>query len=176
MTYTYDDNNIFALILRGDIPNNTVEETEHTLAFRDIEPQAPVHVLVIPKGKYVNYDHFAAQASDAEIVDFNRTLAKIVEDEGVAPGGGGEGYRLIVNTGPHGHQDVSHMHVHILGGRTMGRMLTRGCTGASTPCRACLHRYHVQKPNLERSHHKCPRTPPKQKKPPSPVYRVTAAR
>lgn len=123
MDYTYDDENIFARILRGDIPNNTVAETEHTLAFRDIQPQVPVHVLVIPKGKYVNFDHFATEASDTEIVDFNRTLGRVISGEGVAPGDGGEGYRLIANAGLHGVQDVPHMHVHILAGRRLGRML-----------------------------------------------------
>ncbi|MFQ5623702.1 MAG: HIT domain-containing protein [Paracoccaceae bacterium] len=125
MAYEYDDQNIFAMILRGEIPNNTVLETEHTLAFRDIQPQAPVHILVIPKGSYVNYDHFAATASDAEIVDFHRTVARVAESEEIAPGGGGEGYRLISNIGENGHQEVAHMHVHILGGRLLGRMLQR---------------------------------------------------
>jgi len=115
----YDDQNIFARILRGEIPNKTVLETEHTLAFEDIAPQAPVHVLVIPKGKYVTYADFAANASDAEIVDFHRTLATICEQTGV----NGEGHRLISNAGAHGVQEVPHMHVHILGGRPLGRML-----------------------------------------------------
>ena len=86
MAYDYDDQNIFAMILRGDIPNDTVMETEHTLAFRDIYPQAPVHILVIPKGAYVTIDHFAAQASAEEITDFHRVVAAICADTGVAPG------------------------------------------------------------------------------------------
>lgn len=123
MAYEYDDANIFARILRGEIPNDTVAETEHTLAFRDIRPHTPVHVLVIPKGRYVTYDHFAAEASDAEIVDFSRTLARLCAELGVAPGAGGAGWRLISNAGPDSHQEVPHMHVHILAGRPLGPML-----------------------------------------------------
>jgi len=125
MAYTYDDQNIFAKILRGEIPNNTVLETEHTLAFRDINPQAPEHVLVIPKGRYVNYDHFASAASDAEIVDFTRAIGKVCSMIGVCPEDGGMGYRMIANTGEAGVQEVPHMHLHILGGRVLGRMLQR---------------------------------------------------
>jgi len=123
MGYEYDRENVFARILRGEIPNATVMETEHTLAFRDIRAQAPVHVLVIPKGAYVNFDHFGAEASDAEIADFTRVVAKLCAEMEVAPGEGGGGYRLIANAGVHGLQEVPHMHVHILGGRTLGRML-----------------------------------------------------
>lgn len=124
MAYEYDEGNIFARILRGEIPNRTAAETEHTLAFHDIRPQAPVHVLVIPKGPYVTYDHFAAEASEAEIVDFHRTLARLCADLGVAPGAGGPGCRLIANCGEDAHQEVPHMHVHILGGRPLGPMLS----------------------------------------------------
>lgn len=123
MPYDYDDQNVFARILRGEIPNDTVIETEHTLAFRDIRPQAPVHVLVIPKGPYVSFDQFGAEASDAEIVDFTRVVGKVCAELDVAPGEGGGGYRLIANSGAHGVQEVPHMHVHILGGRRLGRML-----------------------------------------------------
>ena len=125
MPYAYDDQNIFARILRGEIPNKAVLETEHTLAFEDIQPQAPVHVLVIPKGPYVCYDHFAAEASEAEIVDFTRAVAEICRMTGIAPGGGGEGYRAIANTGTNGVQEVQHFHLHLLGGRVLGRMLGR---------------------------------------------------
>lgn len=118
--YSYDDQNIFAKILRGDIPNKTVIETEHTLAFEDIAPQAPVHVLVIPKGPYVTFDHFASEASDAEITDYVRTIGKLCQKLGVAPT---DGYRLIANAMTAGVQDVPHLHVHILGGRVLGRML-----------------------------------------------------
>ncbi|MDF3605992.1 histidine triad nucleotide-binding protein [Paracoccus sp. DMF-8] len=119
---TYDDQNVFAKILRGEIPNNTVAETEHTLVFRDIRPQAPVHVLVIPKGAYVSFDDFAANASDAEILDFMRTAAGVARDEGVSLDAG-NGFRAIANTGEDGVQEVPHFHLHILGGRVLGRML-----------------------------------------------------
>ncbi|CUH15541.1 HIT-like protein [Jannaschia seosinensis] len=119
----YDDQNIFARILRGEIPNATVAETEHTLAFDDITPQAPVHVLVIPKGRYVSYDDFHANASDAEIVDFHRTAARICAERGVALPG--DGFRAITNAGVHGVQEVPHFHLHLIGGRPLGRMLAR---------------------------------------------------
>lgn len=119
---TYDDQNVFAKILRKEIPNSTVAETEHTLVFRDIRPQAPVHLLVIPKGPYVSFDDFAANASDAEIVDFMRTAARVAKDEGVSLDTG-KGFRAVANTGEHGVQEVPHFHLHILGGRVMGRML-----------------------------------------------------
>ena len=121
MPYDYDDQNIFAKILRGEIPNDTVLETEHTLAFNDIQPQAPVHVLVIPKGAYVSYDHFAQEASEAEIVDYVRAIGEVCRREGVA----GDGFRMISNAGAHGVQEVPHLHVHILAGRPLGRMLEK---------------------------------------------------
>lgn len=123
MPYVYDDQNIFAKILRGEIPNDTVLETEHSLAFNDIAPQAPVHVLVIPKGAYVTMDHFAAEASDAEIADYTRALHKVVAQLGIGPGADGQGYRTIVNAGEAGVQEVPHLHTHILSGRMLGRML-----------------------------------------------------
>ncbi|WP_439522526.1 histidine triad nucleotide-binding protein [Marivita sp.] len=119
MAYVYDDQNIFAKILRGEIPNDTVLETDHTLAFRDIQPQAPVHVLVIPRGPYVCYDHFAREASDAEIIDFNRAVGMVCKMEGLEDGG----YRIISNAGEAGVQEVPHLHIHVLGGRGLGRML-----------------------------------------------------
>ncbi len=121
MAYTYDDQNIFAKILRGEIPNDTVLETEHSLAFRDITPQAPHHVLVIPKGPYVTYDHFAAEASDAEIVDYTRAVGQICQMLGLEE----DGFRLISNAGRAGVQEVPHLHVHILAGRPLGRMLDK---------------------------------------------------
>jgi histidine triad (HIT) family protein len=124
MAYDYDPTNIFARILRGEIPNKTVLETAHSLAFHDITPQAPVHVLVIPKGPYVNFDHFGAEASAEEIADFARAVATITADLKVAPGAEGDGYRLIANSGEHSHQEVPHMHFHILAGRPLGRLLT----------------------------------------------------
>lgn len=120
MAYSYDPQNIFAKILRGEIPNKTVAETEHTLVFHDIHPHAPVHVLAIPKGAYVNLDHFAAEASAEEIVDFHRTVAKVIADLGLA---GVAGYRGITNAGRDGHQEVPHYHLHILGGRPLGRLV-----------------------------------------------------
>lgn len=123
MAYQYDTENIFAKILRKEIPNDTVLETEHTLAFRDIAPQAPQHVLVIPKGAYVTHDHFAAEATDAEITDFTRTVGRVCKMLAVSPVDGHDGYRLIVNAGRHGVQDVPHFHMHILGGKVLGRML-----------------------------------------------------
>ncbi len=123
MPYTYDDQNIFAKILRSEIPNDTVLETDHTLAFKDIQPQAPVHVLVIPKGAYVCHDHFAAEASETELVDFMRVTARICAMHGLSPGDGDDGFRVIANAGTHGVQEVPHYHLHILGGRPLGRML-----------------------------------------------------
>ena len=123
MAYIYDPENVFAKILRGDIPCDKVDESTHSLAFRDIAPQAPNHVLVIPKGAYVCFDHFALEASDEEIVDFNRMVGRICRDLGVQPGAGGGGYRLIANSGEAAIQDVPHMHMHILAGRPLGRML-----------------------------------------------------
>ncbi|SDY50147.1 histidine triad nucleotide-binding protein [Citreimonas salinaria] len=120
MPFEYDDQNIFAKILRGEIPNDTVLETEHSLAFRDIRPQAPIHVLVIPRGRYVSFDHFAQEASEAEIVDFVRAVGEVCRMAGVEA----DGFRLIANAGKHGVQDVPHLHVHILAGRSLGRMLS----------------------------------------------------
>ena len=117
----YDDQNIFAKILRGEIPNRTVYEDEWALAFHDINPQAPVHVLVIPKGAYVSWDDFTAKAPDAEILGFIGAVGHVARELGLpAPG-----YRLLANTGGHGHQEVPHLHVHIFGGRQMGLMLPR---------------------------------------------------
>lgn len=126
MPYIYDPQNIFARILRGEIPNKTVLETAHTLAFHDIGPQAPLHVLVIPKGPYMNFDHFAADASAEELVDFHRTAAQVVAMLDIAPGHGNAGYRTISNAGDDSHQEVPHFHMHILAGRPLGPMLTKG--------------------------------------------------
>ncbi len=115
----YDDTNVFARILRGEIPNATVAETEHTLAFADITPQAPVHVLVIPKGAYVDYADFHGRATEAEIVDFHRTAARVAVERGVEA----TGFRAIANAGGHAVQEVPHFHLHVIGGRPLGRML-----------------------------------------------------
>ena len=117
----YDPNNIFAKILRGEIPCKKVYEDDFALAFSDIKPKAPVHILVIPKGPYENAGDFAARAKDAEIVGFERALGKVIAEAKVA----GKGYRLIANAGLHGGQEVPHYHVHILGGCEMGPMLCR---------------------------------------------------
>ena len=117
----YDDQNIFARILRGEVPCQKVYEDDQALAFQDIAPQAPVHILVIPKGKYVSWDDFSAKASDDEIAAFVRAVGHVAREQGlVAPG-----YRLLANTGQHGHQEVPHLHVHLFGGRQMGVMLPR---------------------------------------------------
>lgn len=119
----YDDSNIFARILRGEIPNDTVGESAHSLAFRDIRPQAPIHVLVIPKGAYTDLADFSARASDEEIVDFARLLAKVAQENGLGLADGG--FRAISNAGTHGVQEVPHYHMHLLGGGGMGRMVSR---------------------------------------------------
>ena len=115
----YDDQNIFAKILRGEIPCKQVHEDEFCLAFHDIRPQAPVHVLVIPKGPYVSWDDFTAQAPDAMVAGFMRSVGEVTRILGLqAPG-----YRLMVNMGGHGHQEVPHLHVHIFGGRQFYQMI-----------------------------------------------------
>jgi diadenosine tetraphosphate (Ap4A) HIT family hydrolase len=118
---SYDENNIFARILRGEIPAQKVYEDDHVLAIHDIHPQAPTHILVMPKGKYVSFDDFSANASDAEIVAFTKATGRIAREAGVAE----TGYRLILNHGPHSHQEVPHLHAHILGGRPLGHLLAR---------------------------------------------------
>ena len=123
MSFRYDSNNIFAKILRGEIPNKTVLETVHSLAFEDINPQAPVHVLVIPKGPYVSIDHFTLEASDIEIIDYSRAIGEVCKITGVQLSSGGTGFRAIANTGNDGVQEVPHLHMHIIGGRVLGRML-----------------------------------------------------
>ena len=120
-TQPYDDQNVFARILRGEIPNKTVYEDEWALAFHDINPQAPLHVLVIPKGPYVSWDDFSARASEAEIAGFVRAVGKIARDNDLV----GPGYRLLANVGPDSGQEVPHLHIHLFGGRAMGPMLTR---------------------------------------------------
>lgn len=115
----YDPNNIFARILRGEIPNNTVHEDEHALAFHDINPQTPTHVLVIPKGAYVSFADFAAKASDAEIAGFWRLVGKVARDLGADD----SGYRILSNHGSDAHQEVPHFHVHIFAGTDLGRMI-----------------------------------------------------
>ena len=120
-TLPYDDSNIFARILRGEIPSKRVHEDEFALAFHDVNPQAPVHILVIPKGAWVSWDDFSERASAEEIAGFVRAVGKVARDQGlVAPG-----YRLLANVGRNSGQEVPHLHVHIFGGRGLGPMLAR---------------------------------------------------
>ncbi len=115
----YDDSNIFACILRGEIPCDKVYEDDHVLAFRDINPQTPTHVLVIPKEAYVSFDDFSEQASEAEIAAFMRATGRIARDLGLAE----PGYRVLANHDRDGRQEVPHFHLHIFGGQDCGRMI-----------------------------------------------------
>jgi histidine triad (HIT) family protein len=115
----YDTNNIFAKILRGEIPCKKAFEDEHVLAFHDIHPQAPVHVLVIPKGAYLNMEDFTQRAEPAEIAALMRAVGQVARDQGLHE----SGYRVISNCGANGGQEVPHLHFHVLGGRRLGRML-----------------------------------------------------
>src|SRR5579863_2717419 len=117
----YDRNNVFARILRGELPCAKVYEDEHVLAFRDINPQAPTHVILIPKGEYVSADDFAQTASDTELAAFFRAIARVAHAEGVAD----SGYRILANHGEAAHQEVPHFHLHLFGGRDLGPMLRR---------------------------------------------------
>lgn len=120
-TQAYDDSNIFARILRGELPSKKVFEDEHVLAFHDINPLAPTHILVIPKGPYVSWDDFSEKASDAEIAALARAAGKIARESGLVE----TGYRLLANSGLDSGQEVPHLHVHIFGGRPLGPMLSR---------------------------------------------------
>ena len=120
-TRPYDDDNIFARILRGELPCNKVYEDDQVLAFHDIHPQAPTHILVIPKGKYVSWDDFSDRAAAEEIAAFVRAVGRIAREAGLVE----SGYRLLANVGAHGGQEVAHLHVHIFGGRSLGPMLAR---------------------------------------------------
>jgi histidine triad (HIT) family protein len=120
-TLPYDEQNVFARILRGELPNRTVYEDEFALAFHDINPVAPLHILVIPKGAWVSWDDFSARAPEAEIAGFVRAVGKVARDHGlVAPG-----YRLLATIGGDAGQEVAHLHVHLFGGRPLGPMLAR---------------------------------------------------
>ncbi len=120
-TQPYDDQNIFAKILRGEIPSKRVYDDAFAIAFHDINPQAPTHLLVIPKGAYVSWDDFSARGSDAEIAGFIRAVGAVARAAGLVE----PGYRLLANIGQHGHQEVPHLHVHIFGGAPLGPMLAR---------------------------------------------------
>ena len=117
----YDNSNVFARILRNEIPSRRVYEDEWAVAFHDIAPQAPVHVLVIPRGPYVAMADFAANASDAEIAGFFRAVARVARDLGLEQ----PGYRVLSNMGMHSGQEVPHLHVHLFGGGPLGPMLTK---------------------------------------------------
>ena len=120
-TLPYDDANVFARILRGEIPSTRVYEDDWAIAFHDIAPQAPTHILVIPRGAYVSWDDFSARASAEEIAGFVRAVGRVAREHGlVAPG-----YRLLANTGPDAGQEVPHLHVHLFGGGRLGPMLAR---------------------------------------------------
>ena len=120
-TKPYDDSNIFAQILRGEIPCKKVYEDEHALAFHDINPMAPVHILVIPKGPYVSWDDFSASASAEEIAGFVRAVGHVAREGEMVV----QGYRLLANVGKRAGQEVAHLHVHIFGGQPLGPMLGR---------------------------------------------------
>ncbi len=117
----YDRNNVFARILRGELPCRRVFEDEHVLAFEDINPLAPTHILVIPKGAYVSWDDFSEKASDAEIAAFVRAVGRIARDARLPE----TGYRLLANAGRNAGQEVPHLHVHIFAGQPLGPMLAR---------------------------------------------------
>lgn len=120
-TLPYDDQNIFAKILRDEIPSRRVYEDAWAIAFHDINPQAPTHILVIPRGAYVSWDDFSTRAPDAEIAGFVRAVGNVARAAGlVAPG-----YRLLANTGLDAHQEVPHLHVHLFAGKPLGPMLAR---------------------------------------------------
>ncbi len=124
MKYSYDNNNIFAKILRNEIPKQVILETEYSLAFRDINPQAPIHVLVIPKGQYINFDDFIDNASNIEIDDFYKAQSDTLKKLGSKPIDQGNGYRLISNSGIDALQEVPHFHVHILAGKSLGNLVS----------------------------------------------------
>ncbi|MBK8909364.1 MAG: histidine triad nucleotide-binding protein [Rhodospirillales bacterium] len=117
----YDDTNVFAKILRGEIPCDKVYEDEHALAFHDIQPQSPIHVLVIPKGPYVSMDDFTLDAPPELIAGFFRAVGQVARQLGAVD----KGYRVLANTGPDAHQEVMHVHVHIFAGRDLGGMIRR---------------------------------------------------
>jgi histidine triad (HIT) family protein len=120
-TQPYDEGNIFARILRGELPSSKVYEDEHVLAFNDIHPLSPTHILVIPKGPYVSWDDFSEKASDAQIAAFVRAVGRIARDAGLVE----QGYRVLANVGMNSGQEVPHLHAHIFGGRPLGPMLAR---------------------------------------------------
>ena len=121
-TQPYNHANIFARVLRGEVPVTRVFEDEWAIAFHDIAPQAPTHLLVIPRGAYVSWDDFSARGSEAEIAGFVRAVGKAARAAGLVE----PGYRLLANTGPDSHQQVPHLHVHLFAGRPLGPLLAGG--------------------------------------------------
>ena len=121
---TYDKNNIFAKILRDEIPCKKIYEDEYVLAFYDINPQKKIHVLVIPKGAYVNLDDFSSKASEKEIVGLIKGISNVAKKLGLSEVVKGEGYRSLVNIGKNGGQEVPHLHFHIFGGERVGKMVS----------------------------------------------------
>jgi diadenosine tetraphosphate (Ap4A) HIT family hydrolase len=120
-TEPYDRNNIFARILRGELPATTIYEDQWAIAFEDISPQAEIHTLIVPRGSYVSWDDFSAKAGDDEIAGFVRAIGEVARRKGLV----GPGYRLLANVGPHGGQEVPHLHAHLFGGHPLGPMLMR---------------------------------------------------
>ena len=121
METTYDTNNIFAKILRDEVPCEKIYENDYALAFEDINPQAPIHVLVIPKGQYVSMDDFSRYGSEEEITGFVRAVGEVANNLGLSD----NGYRVLSNIGEHGHQEVPHLHIHVFGGKRLGRMIEK---------------------------------------------------
>ena len=121
---TYDKNNIFAKILRGEIPCKKIYEDDYVLAFHDVNPQKKIHALIIPKGEYVNLDDFSSNATEKEIVGLTKGIAEAAKKLGVSEVVKGEGYRSLVNVGTHGGQEVPHLHFHIFGGEKVGKMVS----------------------------------------------------
>lgn len=112
---TYDESNVFAKMLKGDIPVNKIYEDDYTIAFKDIHPKAPVHLLVIPKGSYTDFSDFSTNAPAEEIAGFFKAVGAVAKEQGLVDGG----YRLVMNTGRDGGQEVPHLHVHILAGKKL---------------------------------------------------------
>ena len=120
---TYDNQNIFAKILRGEIPCEKIYEDDHVFSFKDVNPQAPSHILIIPKGAYLDINDFSKNATNEEIIGFNKSIPIVADQLGISEVAGGKGYRLISNAGAEAHQTVAHFHVHLLAGRNLGPML-----------------------------------------------------
>ena len=121
---TYDEQNIFAKIIRGELPCEKIYENEYVLSFKDINPEAPSHTLIIPKGAYRDINDFIENATNDEIIAFNQAIPIVAKKLGISEAAGGKGYRIISNAGSDAHQSVDHFHIHLLAGRDLGPMLT----------------------------------------------------